>query len=292
MPPFIELVGRRFGMLVVERRDGVVVRRHGGKKPESIVAWICRCDCGGEKRVAGHDLRARKATSCGCTSKRLFEFHGERLTTDEISRRLGRDRNLVAMRLRKGWSFEQAVGEASPPVHPPSRRSPLSDLELFSTHVERSEGCWRWTGALDDKGYGVSSRRGVKPKKIRANRHAWLLNVGPIPDGLHVLHKCDNPPCVRPDHLFLGTNTDNCRDKIAKGREAAHVRKGAGHWASKLTKQDVIAVRFLLAMGHRKVDLARAFGVSGTAIRYVEIGKNWGHFRPPAATAEFPEART
>ena len=80
-------------------------------------------------------------------------------------------------------------------------------------------GCWEWAGGRDnDEGYGrIREGRGGSPFLL-THRVAWELTQGPIPDGLMVLHKCDNPPCVRPDHLFLGTNTDNMRDASAKGR--------------------------------------------------------------------------
>jgi hypothetical protein len=81
--------------------------------------------------------------------------------------------------------------------------------------------CWEWAGARNSDGYGKSyAGSGYR----MAHRVAWESSFGPIPDGLFVLHRCDNPPCVRPDHLFLGTNTDNVRDSVAKGR-AANQRK-------------------------------------------------------------------
>lgn len=75
------------------------------------------------------------------------------------------------------------------------------------------EECWVWTGPTTDKGYG-------KFKNTTAYRYSYELLVGPVPDRLHVLHRCDNPPCVNPAHLFVGTHQDNMRDKIAKGRGA------------------------------------------------------------------------
>lgn len=77
-------------------------------------------------------------------------------------------------------------------------------------------GCWEWQGHRLPKGYGHF--RGLTAKNVKAHRFAYELLVGPIPDGLRVLHRCDNPPCVNPVHLFLGTDKDNSDDKIAKGR--------------------------------------------------------------------------
>lgn len=84
-------------------------------------------------------------------------------------------------------------------------------------------GCWEFTGVrLKSGGYGALNAGGVK---FRAHRLSWLIFRGAIADGLHVLHRCDNPPCCNPDHLFLGTNDDNIRDRNAKGRSNEEFRK-------------------------------------------------------------------
>ena len=83
---------------------------------------------------------------------------------------------------------------------------------------EPMTGCHLWIGGADPDGYGVISRQGRRGKQERAHRVAYELFVGPIPDGICVLHRCDTPACVNPEHLFLGTNLDNVRDRDAKGR--------------------------------------------------------------------------
>lgn len=87
--------------------------------------------------------------------------------------------------------------------------------ERFWRRVKKTDGCWEWTGGLLSSGYGACF---VGAYSTGAHRVSWELANGPIPDGLWVLHHCDNRPCVRPDHLFLGTVLDNNRDAIAKGR--------------------------------------------------------------------------
>lgn len=89
--------------------------------------------------------------------------------------------------------------------------------EFFWARVIEGPKCWGWSGRKDGGGYGVIQLGAGEPR-IGAHRASWLLHIGPIPDGMNVLHDCDNPGCPRPDHLFLGTQGDNVRDAQMKGR--------------------------------------------------------------------------
>jgi hypothetical protein len=100
------------------------------------------------------------------------------------------------------------------------RQRPLA--ERFPEKVARGPGCWLWQGTTN----GAYGQIGDGGRKRYAHRVAWELQNGPVPDGLHVLHRCDVPACVRPDHLFLGTPSDNLRDCYAKGRRSTSVRRG------------------------------------------------------------------
>lgn len=116
--------------------------------------------------------------------------------------------------------------------------TPRSLAEKFWPKVEKAEpdGCWEWKANRDRGGYGRMTVAGTPRKIDSAHRVAWQLTNGPIPDGLWVLHRCDNRGCVNPAHLFLGTRTDNVRDMMAKGRDnivrakalaaRTHCRKG------------------------------------------------------------------
>jgi len=90
-----------------------------------------------------------------------------------------------------------------------------TDLGRFWAKVQKTENCWLWLGELVGNGYG---RFYIHNGIFVAHRMSWIIHNGPIPNGLFVCHHCDNPPCVRPDHLFLGTNSDNMKDCAAKGR--------------------------------------------------------------------------
>lgn len=94
-------------------------------------------------------------------------------------------------------------------------------IDRFWSKVDKSGECWNWTGARTAPGWhGMFASDATRAGRtmVLAHRHSWALANGPVPDGLNVLHRCDNAGCVRPDHLFLGTHSDNMRDRSAKGR--------------------------------------------------------------------------
>lgn len=131
----------------------------------------------------------------------------------------------------------------------------MSDLEeRFWSKVDQSgDDCWHWQAAVNPRGYGVFAGR-------NASRVAWELTFGPIPAGLWVLHACDNPLCVRPGHLMLGSPTANVYDMDAKGRRVNTARRGVPR--DKLTPRDADAIRYLVGLGHSHQHVADQFGIS------------------------------
>lgn len=107
--------------------------------------------------------------------------------------------------------------------------------ESFWARVDKSAECWEWTGARYSQGYGAFCYLG---RQWHTNRLAWLFTNGPIPDGLQVCHTCDNPSCCRPDHLFLGTQTENLQDASSKGRliRNEETREKMGKWQRGLVR--------------------------------------------------------
>lgn len=143
---------------------------------------------------------------------------------------------------------------------------------------EPNSGCWLWTASLNNKGYGLLQRGGFKGY---AHRFAYqhLVAGGADISGAHVCHRCDNPCCVNPDHLFLGSQSDNMADCVSKGRHASqrnatNYAKGERQAHSKLSVAQVIEIR-ASTLSQRK--LAAQFGVSKNSIKLVQQRRTWTH---------------
>lgn len=153
----------------------------------------------------------------------------------------------------------------------PRPRSRDPSVELVSAGVESRQQavtkCREWKGYCNRDGYG---RRSINGRMTLVHRHAWRKIRGPIPRGLHVLHHCDNPPCYRISHLFLGTDLINAQDRDRKGR----LPVGEDHHQAKLSTDDVLFIRETHLP--QRV-LADAFGVSQPAISYIKTRRNWKH---------------
>ena len=132
-------------------------------------------------------------------------------------------------------------------------------------------GCLEWHGWADRNGYG---RIKINGKGVYTHRLAYELAVGPIGD-FKVLHKCDNPACCNPDHLFLGTLKENMQDMVKKGRN--YVCSGSRHGLSKLTEAQVLEIRDKTAQGASQASLARFYGVSAASINKIVRRRVWTH---------------
>lgn len=147
-----------------------------------------------------------------------------------------------------------------------SGRNSLSLTERFNKQVERTDSCWIWRGSQGSSGYGVIHAHG---RLKAAHRVSYELHVGEIPKGMCILHSCDDPRCVNPDHLSLGTRADNCRDKVNKGRHA----HGETHGNAALTDAQVVELRRLYTEEHISYDeLATHFGIARRTVEPILRG--------------------
>ena len=138
------------------------------------------------------------------------------------------------------------------------------------SYIENAEtGCWEWSEHLSPKGYGIIN---IKTYPRRAHRFAYERFVGPIPEGAVVCHKCDNPKCVNPAHLFVGISADNVADKVRKGRQAT----GRNVASSVLTDDAVKEIRRLAAY-MTQTDIAKMFGVTQANVSEIVRRKTWRH---------------
>jgi len=148
-------------------------------------------------------------------------------------------------------------------------RPRISPLVRFLDKVTKTDGCWNWTGSLHSNGYGHLF---VDGRLVYAHRFSYAQYVGPIPDGLNVLHTCDNPACVKPSHLYAGSQKQNGLDASARAR----MPRGIGHHAVKLTP---IAVREIRALAGSipQTAIAKRFGVCQQTVCDIVRRRYWRH---------------
>ncbi len=153
-------------------------------------------------------------------------------------------------------------------------------MERFWAKVKKGDGCWEWTAATT-KGYG---HIGIKGKMIYAHRLSWELENGKIPDGLHVLHKCNNPLCVKPDHIYLGTQKDNVGDAITLGTHISTRRSplfgdidqcGEKNPSAKLTRFQVGGIRRSRGDGMTIKELSNLYSISKSQIQRIISNESW-----------------
>lgn len=162
-------------------------------------------------------------------------------------------------------------------VNMPARQRDI--IERFWEKVDRRgpDECWPWTAARRKRDlYGVLGISGTR-KLIAAHRLSWEIANGSIPLGLCILHSCDNPPCVNPAHLSLGTQANNIKDAVLKGRINNYVAQGEQHWKAKLTESKIHDIFRLRAKGWTQHRIAIQMGVDQTSIGNVLRRINWRH---------------
>lgn len=149
------------------------------------------------------------------------------------------------------------------------RRVKMFDIQKrFWSKVDKSGSCWVWKAGKFPNGYGSFWMNG---KSIGAHTCSWRFHFGKVPPGKYVLHSCDNPSCVNPEHLFLGTHGDNMKDKATKGRQT----RGIDVNTCKLSESDVIEIRNLFLCGIDQLSISSNYGVSRRTINHIVNRKTW-----------------
>ncbi len=144
--------------------------------------------------------------------------------------------------------------------------------EKFLSRVKKTETCWLWTGHINSYGYGTLHLR--SDLRVKAHRLSYTLFVGPFDEDLDILHSCDNPACVNPDHLRPGTHNENMQDMVNKGRSL----KGESHNISKLKDDDIRQIR-VLAQQIPILTIAKMFNVTQANVRFIVNGVTWKHVK-------------
>jgi hypothetical protein len=222
----------------------------------TIPIGICHCGCGQSAEIVKQTAKGKRVK--GTYNKFAYGHHGNK-------------------RIRITLMMEQPETVYRRNPNPDSR-----DIDRFWSKVDKSPGhgprgdCWIWTAAKSTHGYGVF---GVPEYgTFLAHRFSMLVENGGLPANLMVCHTCDNPPCVNPSHLFMGTASDNFRDCIKKGRHKGNSSKISGdkHWRSKLTNEQVIEMRTLYKpTGCGYVEIGKKYGISGEHVSLILRGKTW-----------------
>lgn len=143
-----------------------------------------------------------------------------------------------------------------------------------------NNGCWEWVKNRNKDGYGGLR---YKSKTWMAHRLSYTFYKGPIPEGMLVCHKCDNPPCINPDHLFIGNNSDNMMDAYRKGRWKGVLGyrkktcKGENHWYSKFKPEIILEIRKLFKSGLRIIDICNKYNMNHATVSDICKRRSWKH---------------
>lgn len=187
----------------------------------------------------------------------------------------GCDKVPVAMGMcNMHWRRNKKYGSPVALLMPAAANRGRAAIDKFMERIKKVEsGCWIWTGGKDSDGYGLFNGKVGGVLYRRAHRFSVVYHKHVMPQkGDNVCHTCDTPACVNPDHLFIGTVKENQQDKWNKDR--GYVHRGESHWSTKLTADDVRAIR---ASTEKQRDIAQKYGLTQTTVSDIKRRKSWAH---------------
>lgn len=266
----VDMVGQIFGKLTV------VSFSHLREKDKSAY-WNCLCECGNTKIICGMYLRRGAYKSCGCgkhdTTMKIEGKKFHHLLVKEFSH-YENSRSFWKCicdcgneRICKGKDLSN--GEISSCGCTKIKRKVPNPLKRLMKNIKENNSCWMFGNR------NVHNMFLLEGKNIGAHRASWILHKGNIPKGLCICHHCDNPGCINPDHLFLGTYQDNMQDMIKKGR--GNAPKGEKTRTCKLKERDVLKMRELKKQNISYKKIADIFGVGSTTAFFAIKGITWKH---------------
>jgi len=288
MGNFIDLKGKRFGILFVLSQHASVPKKPRGRR----ITWLCKCDCGNDRIVVGEYLVSGLIKSCGCINKRrgrkINDLSGKRFGKLLILRQgehvicsgkkvitylckcdCGKEKIIRAGNFKKGQKSCGCI------LTDPKEKRQRTKISFESNLIKNeSTGCLEWLGKLDPQGYGYSYING---KIERAHRVSWILYKGDIPKNMCICHKCDNRKCANIDHLFLGSRKENYDDMVKKGRRKNNSPLGEKHYRTKFKEEDINNIIKNYREGMKFSEIAKLYNCHRSTIYLIFKRKTWKH---------------
>jgi len=222
-------------------------------KGQNLPLW-CSASCRGHKKYEKREIHICKCETCG------KGFISKKTSKNWVGKFCSVSCRVAA----KSWLKNRLIWKN------------LTDSEKlkimkkrFESHVVKKDGCWGWKSTIHHSGYALIKLE----KQIGAHVASWIIHNGQIPKEMCVCHKCDNPVCSNPDHLFLGSHKDNSQDMVKKKRHSF----GEKNFFSKLHEDDVIKIKELLDNKISCAEISRRFNVTQGCVHHIKSGKTWKH---------------